>query len=145
MKDQLHRSLSLLLSCVLVTAGVAVAISAVTRAVTRDGALAAVYALCAVALLVAAALGLGRRIADWRLRSARGLGFLTVGLMLAPLILAAALAVPVALLWMPVAWGLYLGWYLYLLLLFFTLASAAYLAMAIYNAVKLLGARRHAE
>ncbi len=141
MKDQLHRSLSLLLSSGLVTSGVAAAM----YALGQEGVRAGMYALCAVALLPAAVLGVGRRIADWRLRSPRGLGFLTVGLILAPLIAAVVCAVLAALLWMPVAWGLYLGWYLYLGLALFTLGTAAYLAMAIYNAVKLLGARRHAE
>jgi len=141
MKDQLHRSLSLFVSSSLVIWGLGMA----TSALGQEGVRAAVSTLCAVALLVAAALAVGRRIADWRLRSARGLGFLTVGLILAPLIAAAASAVPAVLIWLPVSWGLYLGWYLYLLLLFFTLASAAYLAMAIYNAVKLLGGRRRTE
>jgi NADH:ubiquinone oxidoreductase subunit 6 (subunit J) len=138
MKDQLHRSATLLLSSALVTSGVAAAMGALSQ----EGARAAVYALCAVVLLLAAALGLGRRIADWRLRSGRGLGFITVGLILGPLILAAVSAVPAALFWMPVAWGLHLDWYLYLTPLFLTLASAGYLAITIYNAVKLLGGQR---
>ena len=67
MKDQLHRSATLFFSSAFVATGVGLAM----YALSQEGARAAAYALCAGALLVAAALGLGRRIADWRLRSAK--------------------------------------------------------------------------
>jgi hypothetical protein len=138
MKDQLHRSAALLISSGFVTTGVGLAM----YALGQEGPRAAVFALCAVALLVAAALGLGRRIAEWRLRSGRGLGFITVWLILAPLILAGAIAIYAAFTWILVLWMLQRTPHFYLALVLSTVGSAAYLAMAIYNAVKLLGARR---